>query len=774
LTEEITRCRSQVLAWLWLGVVIALACQQVDFWRAPRIDSDVMALLPGDASDPLLAAASASIADSGTRQLAVAIGTKEWAGTRRAADAFFAHVDGNPLLRTLRPEPAELDAALQALRPHRGSLLTAAQREALSAAEPETLSRSALARLAAPGLVSGLTGWREDPLGLWPEWWQARAGSGFQTRDGLLARERDGWHWALLRFESAAPAFRLDGERRLQDLLDAASAAARAASPDPALRVLRGGVPLHAEAAAVQANREVGTIGLGSLAAVLLLVWLAFRGVRPIVLIAGSLLIGCAAGVAVTVLIFGKVHLLTLIFGASLVGVAEDYGIHYFASRQGHPQVPSRTLMQSLLPGMALALATSVLAYLALGIAPFPGLRQMAVFCATGLVAAFATVVLWFPMLDRAAPASSGFGRWIAATLRPWPRLHGARGALIVVLLAALALVGASRLQPDDSLRSLQGSSASMLAEQIEIGGLADLPSPAQFFLVEGSDEQELLRHEEALTARLRTAVAAGQLAGWQALSDWVPSIAQQSADAALTARVEQRALQDAATLLDEPVPQAEPPLIPLAPAVWLAQPLAAPLRPLWLGRIGARHASVVLVNGATVADLEALRGAAAGLDGVRWVDRTEKISRLLQHYRAMMTWLLLLGYIAVGFALWLRYRRAAWRALLPTLLAALLTLAALAVLGEPLQLFAVLAQLLLLGIGVDYGIFLLEHRDDPSSWLAVSVGAASTWLAFGLLGLSATPALRSFGLTLLFGVALVWLLSPLFRAATTAARAPQ
>ena len=30
--------------------------------------------------------------------------------------------------------------------------------------------------------------------------------------------------------------------------------------------------------------------------------------------------------------------------------------------------------------------------------------------------------------------------------------------------------------------------------------------------------------------------------------------------------------------------------------------------------------------------------------------------------------------------------------------------------------------------------------------------------------GLSQTPALRAFGLTLLFGIGLVWLISPLFR----------
>ena len=42
--------------------------------------------------------------------------------------------------------------------------------------------------------------------------------------------------------------------------------------------------------------------------------------------------------------------------------------------------------------------------------------------------------------------------------------------------------------------------------------------------------------------------------------------------------------------------------------------------------------------------------------------------------------------------------------------------------------------------MGVDYGIFLLEHRDDGASWLAISLGAASTLLAFGLLVPAGTP----------------------------------
>ena len=148
----------------------------------------------------------------------------------------------------------------------------------------------------------------------------------------------------------------------------------------------------------------------------------------------------------------------------------------------------------------------------------------------------------------------------------------------------------------------------------------------------------------------------------------------------------------------------------------------------------------------------------------MRWVNRTAEYSALLGYYRNMMQGLLLVGLLLVGIALAWRYGVQAWRALLPTVLSGVLTMAILGWLGQPLQLFNVLALLLLLGMGTDYGVFLLEHRGDPSAWLAVCVGAASTWLSFGLLALSTTPALRAFGLTLLVGIGLVWLISPLLR----------
>jgi predicted exporter len=323
------------------------------------------------------------------------------------------------------------------------------------------------------------------------------------------------------------------------------------------------------------------------------------------------------------------------------------------------------------------------------------------------------------------------------------------------------------RVQGNDDLRSLQASPAELIAQQREVGRLLGMPSPAQFFLVQGRDAEQVLQREERLVARLRDIEADGSVGGHRALTDWLPSQRRQDEDAALTSRVERHVLARLSTVTGETLARGEFAASALDIDAFLASPASLPVRSLWLGKVGQGMASVVMVNDLSRPDALAVFAAQAkGLDGVRWVDRTADISRLLAYYRHMMSWLLLAGVAVVFVVLAIRYRTQAWRVITPTLLAGLLTVALLGWLGHPLQLFNVLALMLLLGMGIDYGIFLVEHRGDASAWLAVCVGAASTWLSFGLLGLSATPALRAFGLTLLFGIGLVWLLSPLFRPA--------
>jgi predicted exporter len=66
----------------------------------------------------------------------------------------------------------------------------------------------------------------------------------------------------------------------------------------------------------------------------------------------------------------------------------------------------------------------------------------------------------------------------------------------------------------------------------------------------------------------------------------------------------------------------------PLTAEAFLASPASQPFRHLWVGEVGGQMISVVMVDDLSRADaLATLRGAAEGLPGVRWVDRTADFS---------------------------------------------------------------------------------------------------------------------------------------------------
>ncbi|ABF11251.1 MMPL family transporter [Cupriavidus metallidurans] len=763
--------RERLLAIGWLLLVIALIAHQVQFWRASRLDTDVMALLPTSERTATADRVLRQLTDGVSREIVVLVGGSDWARTRAAAQRFSqATSGGSALLKPVDKIAAfDFDAALAFYRPWRDGLLTDAQREALRTTNADTLAQQALTRLYQFSTGPRLTDWASDPLGLWQNWWLSRAAvTRVHERDGLATVTGEGKDWVLLTYRITKPAFSANGSTDYGDLLHAAEAAAR--QGDDGVRVVTAGIPLHAEAAAAQANWEMNVIGWGSLAAVLLLVWLAFRSLRPIVLVGLSLLIGTAAAISATAIVFDRVHLITLVFGASLVGVAEDFGIHYFVTRQAMPRATPPAVMRFLAPGLALALSTSVVAYLALGIAPFPGLRQMALFSAVGLITAFLTVLFWFPLLDRGNLRPTRLSTWLADSLARWPYARNDRRTWLALGVLMLFIVtGIWQVRVADDIRQLQSSPPALIEAQRTAGQLLGTPSPAQFILVRGATPDEVLAREEAIKAGLADAIRRGDLAGFIAISDWVPSAGRQQADAALADRQEAairaRVASAVGGSIAPPAPSARAGDAVLTLPAWLANPVSETPRHLWLGREGNGFASVMLLRGLDhVSAIDGIAASVRQVPGAEWVDRVADISFLLHHYRVLMSWFLLAGAVGVALLLWWRYGRSGWRALVPTLLAAAFSVAVLGWTGVPLQLFSVLALALLLGVGVDYGIFLLEHPGDGVSWTAIVLGAASTLLAFGLLALSSTPALHAFGATMLSGVGAVWVMSPWFR----------
>lgn len=756
------------IAWLWLIVVMALFVHNAWMWGSGKasVDTDIQALLPADERNPLAAHALERMASNSAQQVVALIGGDDWETSKRAASAFVQTLSGSPIsLDSTNIKQA--DHWQQFYRQHQLALLTGDGQTALQR-EPPTYWFERSASLLYSPMRSGL-GWRDDPFGLFGDWMMARA---LQTPvrpiDGHLVIERDGQRYLVLPMTLHGQVFSTQLQSAVIPVLQRARAAAQNAAPQA--DILLAGVILHAAAAADTAQQEMSTIGLGGTIGILLIMLLVFRKVKPLAFAMLSMGVGLLGALSVCYLVYDRVHMLTLVFGASLVGVAVDYSIHLLCEGFDCPDTPQQRVRKHL-RGLFLAMFTSVIAYAGLALTPFPGLQQMALFAAAGLVVAWLSVVCWYPWFAAPVERCSPFATRIGATRRFWPTVGNNRISWLFVLATVITLImGALQLRVEDDIRLLHNPSPSLMAEQQQAGTLLGLPSPAQFFIVHANTPEAMLRHEETLTRQLDSLIGNGIIQGYQAISNWVPSQQTQRENI----RLQQERLYTPPALaseLSELTGEVITPSSllnnvqpsPFTLEQWLASPVSRPIRPLWLGQINGQYASLVTLAGVTPAALAPL--AALGTPQIAWVDRPGQISTLLERHRHIMSLVIAISYLVIFAILIQQYRRTAWRVIMPTLLSSLLTLAMLALLGQPMQIFTVLALFLVLGIGVDYGIFLLEHAapEMGNAWLSVSLSAVSTVLSFGLLALSTTPALKTFGLTVLFGIGWSWVLTPYF-----------
>jgi predicted exporter len=765
---------------VWAGlVVLAAGLLGLQITRGIKFETGLLALLPGStqATNPLVTQAIEKMAEAGSKRVVLLVGHAELEKAGLAADAAAKALENQ---KGIQHVLAKIDGDMAAKAtefylPWRYRILTPSQRQKLMLATDKALLDEALQNLYSPMGPPRLAPLESDPFGLFSEaLLEAASRNSLRTSSGRLILQEGGTAWVVVLVDLADTSVSLGDQRQLLASFEAATKASRKAG---ATEVLRAGFVFHAAEAAAQAQKEMSTIGLGSVVGIIALMFLVFRSLRPILLTLLPILIGCVMAFSLSQLIFERLHLLTLVFGSSIIGVAVDYGLLFLSGRAALRPWDAGKRRRQILPSIAMAVGTSLLAYAALAVMPFPILRQMGVFTMLGLISAWLTALLWLPLLGaKLPPVSKRLPKALAWAKKRWPRVATHKRLVTSLgILALLSLGGLARLKSNDDVRQLYASAPETVRQQEKVQQLMRLPATGQFFLVIAPDPQRLLEREEALTADLNSAKTEGLLASYQCASQFVPSLKQQDLDQSLQflrlykpgGLVSKLFLKlespETAQLARKQAGAKAPALLP---ETWLASPLSTPFRTLWLGKNSQGWASLVSLNGLNgSAALARLVEIGKRHDGVEFVDHLASLSSLMKRFRLNISWLLLLGYGVVSSLLWLRYKSQAWRVLLPTLLACLFTGGLFGWLGLNSNLFFVFGILLSLDMGVDYGIYMQEKGsgDFSVSLLSASLAALATLLSFGLLALSQTPALKIFGLTVLLGIGGSWLLAPCF-----------
>ena len=747
-----------------LLAVLAMAGWQ---WRdGPPLSANLMDLVPGESPDALELSAEQRMQEPLNREMLVLVGSddRQQAITRAQqiaeqwqASGVFEKVQWNL--------QADLPALREQLLRGRLAMLSRDDRTQLIA-HPDAFIQQRVQTLFDPFTGFSLVPSQDDWLGLTGRIQNSQPQRGAVQLDigsGALIADADGKSWVLLRARTHGNAFDMKLPLRVAALLEQS----REQAAHDGVQLLAASGLLYAASGQQQATREITWVGGGATVGILLLLLLAFRRWR-VLLAFVPVLVGMLFGAVACVAFFGSMHVMTLVLGSSLIGVAVDYPLHYLSKSWSLKPWRSWPALRLTLPGLSLSLATSCIGYLALAFTPFPALTQIAIFSAAGLVGAYLSAVCLLPALLKGVELRPA--QWplnIAQTLLnvreallkrlPTPALLG--------LLLVFCAIGLWQLTSKNDIRQWVGAPPGLMAEAQAIARITGYQPTSQFFLVRADNEQQLLERHTALSERLDQLVHMEKLQGYLALNQLVglPS-EQQHVRVALD-----QLPQHWQPLLDLGVPetalQAELAQLKALPEQTiddaLRGPLAEPWRMLWLGKQEAGVAAMVSLQGLNNASL--LRVQAEGLPGVQLVDRLGDLNTVFAATQISAAELKLLSCVLIVLLLIAPFGfGGALRIVALPLLAALCSLASLGWLGQPLTLFSLFGLLLVTAISVDYAILMREQIGGAAvSLLGTLLAALTTWLSFGLLAVSSTPAVSNFGLAVSLGLAFSFILAP-------------
>ncbi|MDR3389973.1 MAG: MMPL family transporter [Rudaea sp.] len=521
-------------------------------------------------------------------------------------------------------------------------------------------------------------------------------------------------------------------------------------------------------------RREAETLSaLGTLGFVALLL-LAYRSFGVLVLAALPLISGALCGIGALMLTSGSVHGITLAFGFTLLGVAQEYPIRVFSHRRaGENQLAA---VREVWPLLRLAIASACIAYLAFFASGVPGLQQLAVFTIAGLLVAGA-VTRWFlpmvlPPYFHDSATTTGL-ETVRASLAALPRPRWLPWALFAFALALLWLAPTPLWQND--LAALTPVPPALLAREGELRDALGAPDVRYLLILEASTADGVLELSEAISPQVDKLLAAHVMDDIELPSRYLPSLATQHArQARLPDRATLAAALDAAlkTLPFQPglfapfiddveIARALP---ALTPAEFAHSPFGARLESMLVQRDGHWLGLATLTGVHDPAALVALHASSAGK--VRLLDLKTASETLIAQYRMRILQALGIALVLLALTVALAFRdlRRAWHVIAPMSLATLLVLAVLRSAGASLSLFHLVALTLAAGLGLHYALFFERKVDDPAearrTLHATLVCVISAVLVFGLLATSSLPVLRAIGLTVAMGVAFHFCLS--------------
>jgi len=726
-----------------------------------QIDTNLAELSPKNQNSPKTRAAINQLSSSIQKRILLLVSGTNEDEVFEAEQALREGLSKINLLEVQASNDELADNLIAHLKPYRFSLLNTQQRKVLVEQDTTTIATTAQQSLYQLDGQTRVYNFKDDPLG----WHSQTILDLFSQNFGLASQgsvEATNNQFALaVSMVIHSGAMTMTTQTALGKQIEQAIAQVRNRH---SVDIDRSGVFFFAAQAAKHSKQDISFITTGSSIGVLLLLIFAFRNVRALVLPFASVIIGIGFAFVMCHTLFGKVHILTIVFGASLIGIVIDYSLHFFYHRFYHVTSDQQAIASgstALHRALLLSLMTSLIGYAALSFSSLDALKKVAIFSCCGLSMAWLSVIClgdFSLKKHHNAPPQFLFARLVNAASSLAQRLTNKVWAGIAVSVIISAILVNMAFEPfDDDPRLFFKAPQALLESEQRVAAKTNDYEPGRYIVVSGINKPQVYDRHQQLFEKINASRVIDP-ANFTSLLNWVPNQDTQAHDYQLQGQlyeeggaadllVEQLGGGDISALKAEYQAASSLRLTPSTITETLGQATPA----FWLKAPDLIVNFVLIKKGVNANAIAALT---ADLDGVEYVNTLERTRTALKDQRESASKLLMLAYSLVALLILVRYRTISslWLLAVPICSSAMVLVAGF-IFGFSLNLFHVMALFLVLGFGMDYTIFAREMGEQRSITLqAILLSAITSLLSFGLLGLSAIPVVASFGVTLLIG----------------------
>lgn len=478
------------------------------------------------------------------------------------------------------------------------------------------------------------------------------------------------------------------------------------------------GVSLHTLETSSKCAKEITLLSLISLVFIIGLALKVISSFKSLCAILINLAVSSLVGFTVVSAFFDSIHLISLVFGTTLVGLAVDYSFHAILAAKGRGEEVKKNLVKSFL--------TTIVSLLPLFFSGLPALVQTAFFLSAGLFSSFvfSRILLSCEIFSIQGRMPKEPPEWMIKLERS-PAF-----GFIFLVIASFAAFGSIFSIFHTGAEDLHNPSESLKEAERLIAQLSGIDKSAGMAVVNGATLEEVLKKEEEI---FKTSIC---------LSKFIPSFEKRMSNYELIKEFTQ---SHGASIFK---------------SIGFTNPSSPKvLMPKEIKDIPSRMAERFLFmnNPALVMSIvpqvtvEDEKNITSSTEGVALYAPRKMIVNLINAHEKRAAYLLLLSFALLSVMLSVFYRLRVILILMPSSFAVCSVFAFEQLIHGSVNFFHVLASFMIVGMALDYTIFLAS--DFRGALKSVTCSFLTSLVSFGALCLVSFPIIRSFGTAFAVGL---------------------